>query len=193
MESNIKNLWGKQTVPVADRSEVLRKINGFKKNKIQKTINTNIILLFTIILAIFIWMYFEPQLIITKIGITLSVLPMGIAIIFNHKLVLLYKRIDERQTNADYLNNLLIIRERESFIQTKVLNLYFILLSAGIGLYMYEYAWERSILFGLVAYSVILAWIGFNWFFLRPRIIKKNKQKLGDLIAQIKAIRSQIA
>lgn len=85
-----------------------------------------------------------------------------------------------------------MVKNRESFMQTKVLNLYFILLSAGIGLYMYEYAWKRSLIFGVVAYSVVLLWVGFNWFFLRPRIIKKNKRKTEDLIKQIEAIKIQI-
>lgn len=194
MENNIdiKDLWNKQAVPVSGWPDILRKIKRFKRSRIQKAMYLNVILLFTIFLAIFIWIYFEPQLISTKIGIILSILPMGGVIVFNHKLILLYERIDERQANSDYLSGLLMVKNRESFMQTKVLNLYFILLSAGIGLYMYEYAWKRSLIFGVVAYSVVLLWVGFNWFFLRPRIIKKNKRKTEDLIKQIEAIKIQI-
>lgn len=194
MENNInlKKLWEKQSVPVADWSDVLRKINRFKKNRIQKKINIIIILMLTIGLASFIWIYFEPQLIVTKIGIILSVASMGIATIFNYKLILLYKMIDERQTNSNYLNNLLTIKKTENFMQTKVLNLYFILLSTGIGLYMYEYAWTRSVTFGVIAYLVLFFWVGLNWFFLRPRTIEKSNRKFEDLIVQIKTVKSQI-
>lgn len=190
---NIKELWRKQAVPVTDWYDMLKKIKSFKMNRIKQAINTNIILLLTIIFAIFIWIYFKPQLISTKIGIILSILPMGIALVFNYKLIPLYRKIDDRLTNSEYLNNLLLVRNRESFIQTKVLNLYFILLSLGIGLYMYEYAWTKSLTFGLLAYSIILLWIGFNWFFIRPKIIEKNRRKIENLIEQIKAIKSQIA
>lgn len=194
MENNIdiKELWQKQAVPVVDRSDVLKKINRFKRNRIKKTIYTNAILLATIALAVFVWAYFEPQLITTKIGISLSVLPMGIAVVFNYKLILRYKTIDERDANQDYLNNLLMVKEQERFTQSKVLNIYFILLSAGIGLYLYEYAWIRSLQFGIAAYSLILLWVGFNWFFIRPKMIKKNNRKFEELIAQIKAIKLQI-
>lgn len=88
----------------------------------------------------------------------------------------------------DYLNALLKVRNREHIMQTKLMNLYFILLSAGIGLYMYEYTLKRSFIFGVVVYSVVLLWIGFNWFFLRPRMIEKNKRKMEDLIKQIKKL-----
>lgn len=194
MENNInlKELWEKQAVPTADWSDVLRKINRFKKSRIQKTINIIIILVLTIALASFVWIYFVPQLITTKIGIILSVSSMVIATIFNYKLILLYKMIDERETNSNYLNNLLTIRKTENFMQTKVLNLYFILLSTGIGLYMYEYAWTRSVTFGVVAYLILFLWVGFNWFFLRPRTIEKNNRKFEDLIVQIKTVKSQI-
>lgn len=194
MENNInlKKLWEKQSVPVADWSDVLRKINRFKKNRIQKKINIIIILMLTIGLASFIWIYFEPQLIVTKIGIILSVASLGIATIFNYKLILLYKMVDERQTNSNYLNNLLTIKKTENFMQTKVLNLYFILLSTGIGLYMYEYAWTRSVTFGVIAYLVLFFWVGLNWFFLRPRTIEKSNRKFEDLIVQIKTVKSQI-
>lgn len=194
MENNInlKELWEKQAVPTADWSDVLRKINRFKKSRIQKTINIIIILVLTIALASLVWIYFVPQLITTKIGIILSVSSMGIATIFNYKLILLYKMIDERETNSNYLNSLLTIKKTENFMQTKVLNLYFILLSTGIGLYMYEYAWTRSVSFGVAAYLILFLWVGFNWFFLRPRTIEKNNRKFEDLIVQIKTVKSQI-
>lgn len=194
MENNvdIKKLWNKQTVPVSDWPDMLKKIERFKRSRIRKTINLNAFLLVTIVIIVSIWIYFEPQLVSTKIGIILSVLPMGIVIAFNHNLILLYKRIDDRQANSEYLNDLLVIKNRDRFMQTKLFSLYFILLSMGIGLYMYEYTWQRSMIFGVVAYLIMILWVVFNWFFLRPRIIKKNQRKMDDLILQIMALKSQI-
>lgn len=194
MENNvdIKKLWNKQTVPVSDWPDMLKKIERFKRSRIRKTINLNVILMVTIIMIVSIWIYFEPQLISTKIGIILSVLPMGIVIAFNHNLILLYKRRDEQKANSEYLNDLLVIKNRDRFMQTKLFSLYFILLSLGIGLYMYEYTWQRSIVLGVVSYLIMILWVGFNWFFLRPRIIKTNQRKMDDLILQIMALKSQI-
>ncbi|RGN33290.1 hypothetical protein [Bacteroides oleiciplenus] len=185
---DIRELWNKQTVPVVDQSDILGKIESFRKKRIRRTIILNVVLLLTILFIIFIWVHFKPQLMSTKIGIILSVLPMGMVLVFNNGLTSLYRKIDEKQSNMDYLNALLEVRSREYIMQTKLMNLYFILLSAGIGLYMYEYTLKRSLIFGVAAYSVVLLWIGFNWFFLRPRMIEKNKRKMEDLIRQIKRL-----
>lgn len=185
---DIRELWNKQTVPAVDQADILGKIKGFRRKGIMRTTILNAVLVLTILFIIFIWVYFKPQLMSTKIGIILSILPMGMVLVFNSGLTSLYRKIDEKQSNMDYLNALLKVRSREHIMQTKLLNLYFILLSAGIGLYMYEYTLKRSFIFGVVAYSVVLLWIGFNWFFLRPRMIEKNKRKMEDLIKQIKKL-----
>lgn len=185
---DIRELWNKQAVPAVDQADILEKIKGFRRKGIMRTTILNAVLVLTIIFIIFIWVYFKPQLMSTKIGIILSILPMGMALVFNNGLTSLYRKIDEKQSNMDYLNALLKVRSREHIMQTKLLNLYFILLSAGIGLYMYEYTLKRSFIFGVTAFSVVLLWIGFNWFFLRPRMIEKNKRKMDDLIKQIKRL-----
>lgn len=185
---DIRELWNKQAVPAVDQADILGKIKSFRRKGIRRTVILNAVLVLTILFIIFIWVYFKPQLMSTKIGIILSILPMGMVLVFNSGLTSLYRKIDEKQSNMDYLNALLKVRSREHIMQTKLLNLYFILLSAGIGLYMYEYTLKRSFIFGVAAYSVVLLWIGFNWFFLRPRMIEKNKRKMGDLIKQIKKL-----
>ncbi|WP_294607699.1 hypothetical protein [uncultured Bacteroides sp.] len=185
---DIRELWNRQVVPAVDQSGILGKIESFRKKRIRRTVILNVVLLLTILFIIFIWVYFKPELMSTKIGIILSVLPMGAVLVFNNGLTSLYRKIDEKQSNMDYLNALLKVRSREHIMQTKLMNLYFILLSAGIGLYMYEYTLKRSFIFGVAAYSVVLLWIGFNWFFLRPRMIEKNKRKMEDLIKQIKKL-----
>lgn len=186
---DIKDLWNKQTVPVVNQFDVIKKIKNFRRKRIRKTIILNTIMLLTIFLVVFIWIYFNPQFISTKIGIILTLLPITIVILFNVKVVSLYKRLDESLSNFDYLNNLLAIKSKEDFMQTKIMYLYFILLSSGISLYMFEYTLYRSLVFGIIAYLALFLWIGVNWFFLRPRIIKKNKQKIDYLLEQIHQIR----
>ena len=188
MESNIdiKELWNRQTVPAADQSEILNKISRFRKNGLKKGIFLDVILVLTILFMIFIWIYFKPQFLSTKIGIIVGILPMCIVVVVNRKITSLYRSLDEKQSNIDYLNNLLMLKGKETFMQTKVMSLYFILLSSGILLYMYEYT------FRLIAYSVLFLWITLNWFVLRPVMIKKNRRKMDCLIRQIEKIKSQV-
>ena len=190
MESNIdiKELWSKQFVPYANQSDILKRISKFRKKSITRVVILNLILLLTIFFILFIWIYFKPQYLSSKIGIILTIIPISLVIITNYKLIPSYRKMDESRTNLEYLNDLLVIKEKEYFMQTTVMNLYSISLSLGICLYMYEYALMRSLLFGIIAYSTLLSWVCFNYFFLRPRTIKKNKDKIDHLIKQIETI-----
>ena len=117
---------------------------------------------------------------------------MFIVVAVNRKITSLYRSLDEKQSNIDYLNNLLMLKGKETFMQTKVMSLYFFLLSSGILLYMYEYTLNSSFTFRLIAYSVLFLWIALNWFVLRPVMIRKNRRRMDCLIRQIEKIKSQV-
>ena len=57
---------------------------------------------------------------------------------------------------------------------------------------MYEYTVMRSLFWGIIAYVALIIWVGFNWFVLRPKIIRKNRQKIIDMIQQLEKMKSQI-
>lgn len=192
MNMDLKELWNRQYVPSADSSVLKKKIGHFRKGRIKKLLVLNTILLLTISLIVFIWVYFEPQFVSTKIGIVLTIIPIGVVVAYNFRLLPLYKRVDERHSNFDYLNDLLVVKSKEGYLYTKIMNLYFVFLSAGIGLYMYEYIQNKSLIFAIFAYSSFLLWIAFNWFFLRPRSIKRHRQKMEQLINQVEKIKLQM-
>lgn len=194
MENNInlKVLWNQQAVPPANQSDIFRKIEKHKSAGLKKMILLNSLLFLTIVFVILIWIYFKPQLWTTKIGIILAILPMVIVMIFSNKIIPLYRKTSSIQSNSDYLHNLLEIKNKESYMQTKIMNLYFILLSAGIGLYMYEYTSRMLLGWGIVVYVVVGMWIALNWFVLRPRIIRKNTGKVNDLVQQLEKVKEQL-
>jgi hypothetical protein len=45
---------------------------------------------------------------------------------------------------------------------------------------------------GMLAYVVTFAWIAFNWFYLRPKTIKKQQGKLNELINKFEEINNQL-
>lgn len=188
---NIKALWNKQIVPTPDRFDLSHKIKVFRRNGVRRLLILNAILLLTICFVVFIWIYFKPQSIYTEIGILLTIPPISIVILQNWRMLPVYREINESCTNSDYIAGLLAVKSKERLMQTKILNLYFILLSVGIGMYMYEYTFERSILLGIVAYLLFLLWVGINWFVWRPRIIRRNRQNIDSLIEQAERIQRQ--
>jgi hypothetical protein len=44
----------------------------------------------------------------------------------------------------------------------------------------------------IITYAATLTWIVFNWFYLRPKTIKKQQVKLDDLISKFEGINKQI-
>lgn len=189
---DFKDLWKKQTVSQPDMQDLLSRVSVFKKAAMRSLWMTNIMLLTTSIFIIFIWIYYQPQLISTKIGIVLVILAMVIYLLVYNKLFGKYKDIDTTTTNHDYLRKLILIKKKQQFLQTNMMSLYFLMLSAGIGLYMYEYASRMSLLGAGLTYGITFLWILFNWFFIRPKQIKRQQAKINELIAKFEDVNKQL-
>ena len=189
---DFKDLWKKQSVNQPDIKDLLTRISKFKKAALRSLWITNIMLFATSAFIVFIWMYYQPQFISTKIGIVLTILAMAVYVFVYNKLMTDYKNIDSTQTNQEYLQKLISIKKKQQFLQTKMMTFYFALLTIGICLYMYEYTSRMSILGASLAYGITLLWMLFNWFYLRPKQIKKQQEKINTLIEKFEEINSQL-
>ncbi|WPO79743.1 hypothetical protein [Flavobacterium sp. KACC 22761] len=196
MENNnidFKDLWKKQAVSQPNMEDLLERVSQFKKASVRSLWKTNIMLLATSAFIIFIWIYYQPQFISTKIGIILVVLGMVIYLFASNKLFGNYKDIDATQDNHEYLQKLVSIQKKQQFLQTNMMSLYFLMLTAGICLYMYEYASRMSVLGASLTYGITLLWILFNWFYIRPKQIKKQQSKINSLIEKFEEVNSQLS
>ena len=194
MNSNINfnELWAKQKTGEPNKEDLLSKINKFKKSNLKRLIIINLLLIITSLFIIFIWVYYQPQMITTKIGIVLTILAMVIFVIANNQSFALFRKTTTTQSNSEYLKNLIAIKAKQQYMQTTMLNLYFVLLSTGIGLYMYEYTQLMTAFWGIFAYGITSIWILFNWFYLRPKQIKKQQSKLNEIIGKFKMLNEQL-
>ncbi len=73
-----------------------------------------------------------------------------------------------------------------------MLSVYFIILSLGIGLYLFEYVSKMTRFWGIFTYAITLLWIAINWFYLRPKTIKKQNAKPNKLLAEFKNLTNQM-
>lgn len=194
MDTNIdfKNIWKQQTSNKPNLEELLGKLKKFRNQNLRKLILANVALITTSILIAFIWYIYQPQMITTKIGIVLVILAMAIFLLAYNKMFMVFYKIDQTQTNSEYLQSLYVVKSKQKWIETTILNLYFIMLFLGICLYMYEYTSRMSFGFGILTYAITCAWIAFNWFYLRPRTIKKQQRKLNELINKFEEIKNQL-
>ena len=193
MDTNIdfKNIWKQQTSHKPDMEELLGKLRKFKNENLRKLIITNILLITTSLCIGFIWYRYQPQMLTTKLGIVLVILAMLIFLTAYNRMFVTFYKIDNTQANSQYLSRLYTVKIRQKFMQTTMLNTYFIMLFAGICLYMYEYPSVMALSSALMAYGLTFAWIAFNWFYIRPKTIKKQQAKLDGLINKFEEINNQ--
>lgn len=194
MDNNIdfKDLWKRQVVIEPDMDELVQKLKQFKKASLRKLVVTNVLLIATSLFIGYIWYTYQPQLITTKLGIVLVILSMVIYLIAYNKLFASYQTVDNTQSNSQYLQKLIDIRTRQQFMQTTMLYLYYILLSSGMCLYMYEFAVKMTIWKAVLTYALTGAWIVFNWLYTRPRQVKKQEAKINELISRFEKINKQL-
>lgn len=194
MDTNIdfKNIWKQQTSDKPDMKELLGRLKKFKNENLRRLVITNLLLIATCIGIAFIWYRYQPQMVTTKIGIILVVSAMVIFLLAYNKMFMVFYTIDNTQSNNEYLQSLYLVKSKQKFMQTTMLNIYFIMLFAGLFFYMYEYTSKMSFTSSTIAYTAILAWIAFNWFYLRPRTIRKQQGKINGLISKFEEINNQL-
>lgn len=194
MNSNIdfKALWQQQAVTEPDMKDLMLRLHKFKKSNIRGLIITNILLIATCIFIGCIWYFYQPQFITTKIGIVITILSMVIFLLAYNKMYALLNKLDNTSDNTHYLQNLIVIKVKQRFLQHTMMNVYFAMLMTGICLYMYQFALRMTTTAAIIAYTVTVAWILFNWFYLRPKIIKKQQAKIDELIGRFEGINKQM-
>lgn len=194
METNIdfKKIWNKQKIKTPKVEVLYAKANKLKKRSFLKLILVNIIVLLTCAFIGFIWYYYQPELVTTKIGIVLTILAMIIFIFPYNKQFSLLSKTKTEPNSKEYLQQLIKLKEKQTFQQTTILSVYFIILSLGIGLYIFEYVSRMSITWIITSYTITLLWIAINWFYLRPKTIRKQNAKINTLLVEFEKLNHQI-
>jgi predicted signal transduction protein with EAL and GGDEF domain len=194
METNIdlKKIWNTQKIETPNVEILYTKANKLKSRSLLKLVVVNITLLLTIIFFGFIWYYYQPELITTKIGIILTMLAMLIFLLpFNKQFSLLTKNKAELNSK-EYLQQLIKLKEMQVYQQTTILSVYFILLTLGVGLYIFEYVSKMTITWGIMTYAITTFWFAINWFYLRPKAITKQNAKHNTLLAEFEKLNNQM-
>ncbi|WP_424001326.1 hypothetical protein [Maribacter sp. IgM3_T14_3] len=190
-DTNLKKLWSNQTTEPPQIEELFSNFAKIKKKNLTTLIAANFLMVATIAFIIFIWFYFKPKLVTTKIGIVLTISGILVYLFFYNQLIPYLRKINETQSNSEFLKAVIKLKEQQKFLQTRMLEIYFITLTLGLCLYLYEYVSLIPFPWSIFAYVVTLIWIGFNWFYLRPRVVRKQRDKLDGIIKKFENIKSQ--
>lgn len=195
MDNNIdlKNIWQRQKSQQPDIKEIKNKLNLYKRANLKRQACINIALLLTCAFIVFVWVYFNPKMITTKLGIVICVLGMLIYLFFYNRFSRSIKKIDSTDTNHNYIQKLNDLVVKQKFMQTTMLSLYFAMLAIGLCLYFIEYTAMMTVFWGWISYLMLLGWMAFNWFYFRPKVIKKQQLKLDQLIFAFEGLNDQLS
>jgi len=194
MSDNIdfKELWNRGKASAPDVNEIFAKANQLNRKTRSKIWRGNIILSLTILVMIFIWWYYQPQLLTTKIGLILILVAIVIFLVTTNQLSPLLAKADEETDSRHFLEQVIRIKHKQEFLSKTMLTAYFIMLTVGISLYFIEYAGRGSLLFQVVVYGLTFAWILFNWIYIRTRTIKKQQKAINDIIERLERVNEQL-
>lgn len=194
MENNIdlKSLWTKRTTPSPASDVMQQKIKAFQRQRKTYVAKMNICLTASSLIIIGVWIFMQPELLSTKLGIVVIIASMAMAMWFHNRSLLLYTNIDAAQNNTEYLERLMTISKRETFLQTTVLSTYYALLTTGLMLYLYEYATHMGTATAMLVYGLSFAWILVSWFYFRPRQIRKQRARLDEMLHNAQKINEQL-
>lgn len=192
-DQDLRSIWLRQKTAASPSEKELMAKAGRVKRKARNTIIFSFLLLIATLVFISVIAYIaKPQMLTTKIGTALVVLAIVTYLVASGNILQVFLRKDKQDASVkQYLDQLLMIRARQRFLQNTVLSVYFIFLCAGIFLYMIEYASKMSVTGRLLAYGITALWFGFNWLYLRPRVIRKQSSRLNDVVAQLEKINGQ--
>jgi prepilin signal peptidase PulO-like enzyme (type II secretory pathway) len=192
VDIDFKALWNRQDSSVPDMAEILEKAGQLNRKTRNNIWRQYILLSLTIIFLIWVWWYYQPTMVTTKIGIMLVIIAIVSYLTIAGQLLPLLFKVNLETDSRQYLNRLIQIKQKQEFLNKTILNAYFILLSSGIFLYMIEYVGRGSIVFQLTAYGITSLWIAFNWFYIRPKTINKQQKAINDVIGKLELLNGQL-
>lgn len=188
----LSSLW--TTQPQAEQVPVDTLLKQVKKGT--KSLQRKLLLSILIMTAIFIFMIvlflfflFNSWLTYAGIFITMSTILIYAILMFRD-----YRLIASHDPTTEvniYLEKLKRYQTSRTKMYGKMIYIYTILLSLGMGLFLVEVLKSASLFFEMTVYAVFLGWFLFVIFYLREKIIKREKEKINQIINRLERLKGQ--
>jgi len=191
---DLKQLWQEAAPQNAlSAAEMISQAWKHKRKFLWNGVGKTLLLLATAIYICIIISFYHSRMLSTRIGeICVLIAIFGMIVLNSRSLQAIIKQVNSQADVHTYLEQLKAYQQRLRFIQTTGFSVYFILFTAGLGLYFYELT-HNDLKFALLVYGLTGAWIAFNWFYIRPRTIKKQNRKINAAIEQLERISGQLS
>jgi len=192
-ETDFKALWNKQsTSEIPDTKELLVKAQKLKTSTRNKLMGLNLVLLATMVFIIYIGLNIDNEKLTTKIGIVLIAIAIVSYLAASNQMIPMLFKTDLETSSQEYLAQLIRIKRKQEFLNKVMINVYFILLSAGLFLYMLQFLERMNPVWATIYLVLTFGWIALAWFYLRPRGMRKKQRALNDMIARLEEVNEQL-
>ncbi len=191
---DIQKLWQQHTVaPQQDAAELTKLIKQKRRREGVQMLCGTLGLAITFFFILFIGYHYPFAYLSTYAGISLVLLSVVAAVVLNSRMLsLLYQSAPKEDTdNTTLLAHMKEYQQRQRFFQTRFISAYYITLSIGLVLYMFEIT-HRSPLFMAIAYAVTLGWVAFAWWYIRPRTIRKQTTRIQTIIDHLEDLEGEL-
>lgn len=185
---NFEEIWKQKKTDLPDITEIRSKANGYKNKQKLYTICHMLSLFATFGMIVWVWQSFPDLHLLTKSGMVFALSALIIYIFQNFQKIKIINKINPALNNQKYLKQLKILQQKDLYMQTKGIGIYFILLSLGMAFYLFEFAQRMTIFWGIFTYSITFLWILFVWFYIRPKKIRKQQKKISEVIQSLEKI-----
>jgi len=101
------------------------------------------------------------------------------------------KAEDATIKTEDYVNLWMNYREQLSKASKSFMKIYFIAITLGMCIYLFEIT-EGDTIFMIVAYGSVLGWMALSWFVLKPKWEKSTLIRVQEIIDNYKTISDQL-
>ncbi|MEG1591266.1 hypothetical protein [Chryseobacterium sp.] len=185
---NFQEIWNNKNSDIPNIKEIKTKSEKYRKKQILKDIGLIALLLLTIAMIITIWVFIKISFFSTQFGIMLVLIGITMYSFLVYQNINILKKINTSTTNHEYLATIRKVEQQQIYMQTKGLSIYYLLLSFGFAFYFYEFALKMSWLGVLLTYGLTFLWGAVSWFFIRPKQIKKQKEKISTVISSLEKL-----
>lgn len=189
---NFQDIWNKKNADIPNIQEIKSSADKYKKKQLNNTVCHILSLSATAVMIIFIWNIIDFKMFTTSLGIMLILIALAMYIYLVSENINVIRKINPSISNQEYLASLKKLQHQQLYMQTKWISIYYVLLTAGFAFYFYEFALRMSTLGGILAYGLTFIWLAVAWFFLRPRQIKKQNEKISKVIDSLEIIEKDL-
>ncbi|MHA6696765.1 hypothetical protein [Chryseobacterium sp. A301] len=189
----LENLWNQSETKIPTKNTNISKINN-NRMKLRKTYSKGaILLLVTGILILGLMTTFDTEIKTTALIFSMVMVSV---ICFLQAILMLYTAkkigdIDDSSTPSFHLQQWQDFRIFQKKQRHWNMPIYYVLLSATLGIYLYEILKDVDLWKIVLTFLVTYSWMLFAYFYLGKKEIKKQDAKLDSIISDLRNLESQ--